>query len=145
MPSLTHDGLERKYSLHAPDARAGDEPRPLVIALHGGRANGRQMMRLTRRGFNKLAERDGFLVAYPDGHTMHWTDGSDPEEVFEGDEDSDDVGFLAALIDKLARESSVDPKRVYVTGISNGALMAIRFAMERAEKVAAIASVAGAM
>jgi len=42
VPSLTHDGLERKYVLYRPDARAGDEPRPLLIALHGGRTNGRQ-------------------------------------------------------------------------------------------------------
>jgi len=145
VPSFTHDGLARTYVLYPPDARAGDEPRPLLIALHGGRANGRQMAVLTRRGFNKLADRDGFLVAYPDGHTMHWSDGSEPQDRLEGDEDADDVGFLAALTDELVGESEVDPKRVYVAGISNGALMAIRFAMERAEKVAAIASVAGAV
>lgn len=59
--------------------------------------------------------------------------------------DVDDVGFTVALIDDLAGRVSVDRSRVYATGHSNGAIMAYRLAAERADVVAAIVPVAGAM
>jgi hypothetical protein len=56
---------------------------------------------------------------------------------------SDDVGFLSALIDTLSAEFDIDPKRVYVTGLSKGAAMSYRLACERPNKITAIAPVAG--
>jgi polyhydroxybutyrate depolymerase len=56
---------------------------------------------------------------------------------------TDDVGFLAAVIEDVLRRESADPRRVYLSGFSNGAGMAFRFAAERADLLAAIAPVAG--
>jgi polyhydroxybutyrate depolymerase len=57
----------------------------------------------------------------------------------------DDVGFALAALRDVARNVSIDPARVYATGHSNGAMMAYRLAIDAAERVAAIAPVAGAM
>src|SRR5204863_7544544 len=55
----------------------------------------------------------------------------------------DDVGFLTALIDLFVKDHGADPKRVFVTGMSNGAMMAHRLGCEASEKIAAIGPVAG--
>jgi len=57
-------GLVRMYSLHVPPA-LGPEPAPLVLVFHGGGGNGPGTERLTR--FSALADRERFLVAYPEG------------------------------------------------------------------------------
>ncbi len=138
--SVSHGGLERTYRLYLPGA-FGDSP-GLVVALHGGTGNGKAMERLTLGGLNRLADQDSFIVAYPDGIERHWNDGRGLEQYRAQQEEVDDVGFISALIDALVEEFGVDPERVYVTGISNGGLMAQRLAIEASDKVAAIAVVA---
>ena len=91
--------------------------------------------------FGPIADEEGFVVAYPDGLSLGWNDGRD--ETPAGQRGADDVGFLSALIDHLVATYSVDPARVYVTGLSNGAMMSFRVGCELAGKVAAIAPVAG--
>jgi polyhydroxybutyrate depolymerase len=61
------------------------------------------------------------------------------------EEQVDDVGFVAALLDDLASRTAIDRTRVYATGFSNGAMMAYRLASERPDLVAAIAPVGGGM
>jgi polyhydroxybutyrate depolymerase len=117
----------------------------LVLALHGGGGTDARMVQLTGGGFNTLADRDGFLVAYPDGLEKHWNDGRAGVSWRAHRDGVDDVGFLAALIARLAGEWPVDARRVYVTGASNGGMMAIRLGCELADKIAAIAPVIGAM
>ncbi len=142
---LVHEGLERGYLLHVPAALDASRPVPLVLALHGGGGTGARMVQLTGGGFNTLADRDGFIVAYPDGLEKHWNDGRAGVSWRAHREGVDDVGFLAALIARLADEWPVDARRVYVTGTSNGGMMAIRMGCELADKIAAIAPVIGAM
>ncbi|MDP6439097.1 MAG: PHB depolymerase family esterase [Candidatus Brocadiia bacterium] len=139
--SLTHNGLTRTYRLHVPPPRARERAAPLLIVLHGGGGTGERMERLTRTGFNALADRDGFIVVYPDGVERRWNDGRKAVTYRAQREEIDDVGFVSALIDKLAADFRVDTKRVYVTGISNGGLMAFRLALELPDKVVAIAPV----
>lgn len=143
--SLAVDGRTRTYRLHGP----GGGPRsnvPLVLALHGGFGNGGVMERLS--GFSELADRAGFIVAYPNGSSrfervLAWNAGRCCGEAQR--RNSDDTGFLVALIDHLVATRGVDPRRVYVTGMSNGAMMAHRLAAERPDKVAALAAVAGGL
>ncbi|OGI44382.1 MAG: hypothetical protein A2150_06050 [Candidatus Muproteobacteria bacterium RBG_16_64_11] len=142
---LVHDGIERGYLLHVPASVDAARPLPLVVVLHGGGGTGARMVRLTSGGFNALADRDGFLVAYPDGLEKHWNDGRAGTRWRAHRDGVDDVGFLAALIDRLASEWPVDARRVYVTGASNGGMMAIRMGCELADRIAAIAPVIGAM
>lgn len=103
------------------------------------------MILITRKGFNKLADKDGFIVVYPDGIDLNWNDGRMDEEANDRAhrENIDDVGFISALIDSMISNYNIDPKRVYVTGISNGAIMSYRLACELTYKITAIAPVDG--
>jgi len=143
--SLEHGGIWRTYHLYVPAAYDRSRPAPLLLALHGGGGDGAAMISLTCGGFNSLADGDGFLVAYPDGVERHWNDGRKEVRYRTHREKIDDVGFLDALIDRLATDLNVDRTRVYVTGPSNGAMMTQRLALERSGKIAAIAPVIGSL
>lgn len=111
---LTHAGLERTYRLHVPPGHDRTPPAPLMIVLHGGGGDGRGMPKLTEGGFDRLADREGFIVAYPDGIENHWNDGRGNESYRAQRERVDDVGFMGALIDALAASHGIDRARVYV-------------------------------
>lgn len=143
--SITWGGLGRTYRLHFSASYEKTRPMPLVIALHGGGGTGARMEKLTLGGFNTLADKEGFMVAYPDGIENHWNDGRATMRYRTIREKIDDVGFISALIDHLVKERQVDKNRVYVTGISNGAMMSFRLACELTGKIAAIAAVSGNM
>lgn len=139
--TLQHDGRERTARVFAPTESFADGARPaLVISLHGATGRGRDQERTS--GFNTLAEDEGFVVAYPDGVGRTWNDGRGLRSYEAQRENVDDVGFLVALIDHLAATRGIDPARVYVNGISNGGLMAMRLACERPERIAGIGVVA---
>jgi polyhydroxybutyrate depolymerase len=105
--TLEVGGLTRTYLLHVPPALPAG-PAPLVLVFHGGGGNGPGTERLTR--FNELADREGLLVAYPEGIGRNWYDG---REFARGSrahrERIDDVGFVAAMLDAIARAHAVDP------------------------------------
>lgn len=135
---LTFGGLQRSYVLHVPPA---SPPVGLVINLHGAGMTGAAQAALTN--YNAVADRFGFVVAYPDGVDLSWADGrgaSIPDR-----QGVDDVGFLSALIDRLSRDFAIPPGRVFVTGMSAGGFMATRLACDRADLVAAVAPVAGTL
>jgi poly(3-hydroxybutyrate) depolymerase len=132
---IMHDGKERTFRLTVPRASDGKAV-PLVIALHFYPGSGRALEELT--GFSALAERDGFLVAYPDG-----LDGGFNALMCCGNED--DVGFIRAVIDKVSQDHKVDPNGIYATGISNGGDLTYRLAAELPGMFAAIAPVSGGM
>jgi len=103
------------------------------------------MRKLTLGGFNILSDKEGFAVVYPDGVEKHWNDGRKKVRYRSHREKIDDIGFISALIDHLVKERNIDKRRIYITGISNGAMMSNRLACELAGKIAAIAPVAGNM
>ncbi len=139
--TLTHDGSERTYRLFVPsDATAGSKM-ALVVALHGGFGSGDQLADNSQ--FEKTAQAEGFIVVFPDGTGRTWNAGNCCGG--SARDDVDDVGFLAALIDRLKATLPVDPERVFMTGHSNGAMMTFRFACERADRVVAVAPVAGSL
>jgi polyhydroxybutyrate depolymerase len=131
-------GRTRSYVLYEPDGLTGEVP--LVIALHGRLGTGRGTEKLTH--FEAIAAREKFLLIYPDGVKKSWNDGRGTPAEKEG---VDDVGFIRALIDSAVRHCSVDPTRVYVTGISNGGFMTMRLAAELSDRIAAVAVVAAKM
>jgi polyhydroxybutyrate depolymerase len=143
--SFMHGGLKRTFKTHIPTSFSKSTQLPLVIALHGRGGTGESMILITRKGFNKLADRDGFIVVYPDGIELNWNDGRTDEQARDRAhrENIDDVGFISALIDTMAAEYNINPEKVYVTGISNGAIMAYRLACELSHKITAIAPVDG--
>jgi polyhydroxybutyrate depolymerase len=141
--TVTVHGVAREYRVHVP-ARL-TRPAPLVVVLHGGGGNGTQVEQQT--GFTATADREGFVVAYPDGsgrtRLLTWNAGTCC--AYARDQRVDDVGFIRAMLDAVEAEFPVDPARVYVTGFSNGAMMAYRLGCELTDRIAAIAPVSGAL
>jgi polyhydroxybutyrate depolymerase len=138
--ALPLGGMERTFRYHLPAAR-GVGPRPFLIALHGHGGDGRGMATLTH--LDAVADEDGFVVAFPDGYDRQWNDGRGTTAPAQAG--VDDVAFVSALIDHAVARWSVDPRRVYVTGMSNGGMMAHRIGCELAARVAGIAPVAGTL
>lgn len=140
--SLTVDGMERSYIVHRPAGLARGSSVPLVIVLHGGLGSGAQAEHAYH--WDETTDRNGFVAAYPDGHRRSWNAGGLCCGPAHRDR-VDDVAFLTALIERLSRDEDIDPRRVYLAGISNGAAMAYRYACEGAFPIAAIGSVAGSL
>jgi len=141
--SIVLGGLKRTYLLHVPWGFDKVTPRPLVFVLHGGGGDGSKVAKLT--GFSAKADSAGFVVCYPDALNHHWNDGRQVRRFKSQRDDIDDVGFIAALIDRFAKDLTIDRQRVYVTGISNGGMMCHRLGCDLADRIAAIAPVAAAM
>lgn len=136
-------GQQRAYRLRVPDTLDAAKPAPLVLVFHGGGGTPEQIERESR--FSELADREGFVVAYPAGYRRSWNDGRGADAVAAQRDGIDDVAFIAALIDEVAASRRIDPKRVYATGISNGAMFSHRLALALAPRIAAIAPVAGGL
>lgn len=142
-------GQQRTYLLRVPRGHTSSSaPAPLVIALHGGGGNADNAEQMT--GFTELVERERLIVAYPDGsgrnrlnRLLTWNAGHCC--AFAMQNQVDDVAFVAALIDRIAATHAVDQARVYVTGMSNGAMMSHRLGRELSARIAAIAPVVGAV
>jgi polyhydroxybutyrate depolymerase len=135
---LTFQGRDRPYRLHVPSGGSPTQ-RPLVLQLHGRGGGGPWFDRMA--SFIALAEAEGFVLAVPDAIDGVWSDGR--FAAHDRRSRPDDVGYLTAVVDDAMARSPVDPQRVYVFGMSNGAAMAGRVACARADRFAAIAQVAG--
>jgi polyhydroxybutyrate depolymerase len=135
--TLRVNGVERSFRLFVPTGYRHASPAPLLLVFHG--AGGRGVGMAAHTGFSRLGEREGVVVVYPDGLDRRWNDGRGYAATH------DDVGFVRALLDSLHRELSLDPRRVYATGISNGAMFSYRLACDLPGVFAAVAPVAGAM
>jgi polyhydroxybutyrate depolymerase len=133
--------VARTYVLYAGRAT---KKSALVLVLHGLGGSGVAIEQRTRRTFDTLSDREGFVVVYPNALGGRWHDSWVEPDGPPG-EGVDDVAFLSELIDSLSAEYGIDPGRVYATGFSNGAGMVSRLACERENKIAAIAMVSGGM
>ncbi|MCA9246883.1 MAG: hypothetical protein KDA42_07195 [Planctomycetales bacterium] len=144
--TLEVDARPRSYTVHVPPKYAREQPIPVVLVFHGGGSNVEQMIDYC--GMNELADRESFLVVYPAG-----TGRVEGILTFNGGnccgyaqrQNVDDVKFVAALLDDLATVARLDERRIYATGMSNGAILSYRLADELSHRFAAIAPVAGPM
>jgi polyhydroxybutyrate depolymerase len=141
---LEWGGCERTYGVHSGLARDG-APRPAVLVLHGGGTNAELAERMS--GMSEKADAEGFIAVYPNGSGLRpnanltWNAGHCCG--FAHRQGINDSSFLSELIRVLPERHGADPERIYVTGFSNGAMMAHRLACEAAASVAAMAGVAG--
>jgi polyhydroxybutyrate depolymerase len=125
--SLSFGGLDRSYRLYIPTGLAS--PAPLVVMLHGGFGSAAQAERAY--GWDELADSAKFIVAYPDGVGRAWNvNGGCCGRP--GRENIDDVGFVTAVVNDVAANVNVDPRRRYATGISNGGMLAYTLACNTA-------------
>jgi polyhydroxybutyrate depolymerase len=144
-------GRQREYLLVAP-LSPPPGARPLVLLLHGhlGTAanalgGGRAPSPLT--AWLEIAEREKVLVAALQGlkgadNRTGWHDcRKDADE----NPQVDDVAFASRVAQQLVEEGRADEKRIYVMGMSNGAMMTLRLALEMRPAPAAIAAVAGTL
>ena len=139
---LNHGGLTRTYKLQLPSDYSANEPLPLVLNLHGygGSAVGQH----SYSRLNRLINEQRFILLSPQGSlldgTTHWNVGG-----WTSASTVDDVGFIDALITAVSEGYAVDGQRVYSTGMSNGGYMSFLLACQLSHRIAAVASVTGAM
>jgi polyhydroxybutyrate depolymerase len=132
---IISSGVSRHYILHVPSSYQPNTPVPLILNFHGLTSNSREEEALT--GMSAKADREGFIVVYPDGLNSTWYTGP-------GTEGQQDRQFVRDLITYLESQYSIDPKRIYATGISNGGGMTDRLGCTMADIIAAIAPDSGA-
>lgn len=142
---FTHDGLRREYLVHVPKSAVG-KPAPMLLALHGG--GGDMDFQARHYGLIEKSEQAGFVLAAPNGTSRFrsgilatWNAGACCGRAV--DEKIDDVGFLKAVIARVSTQAAIDRRRIFATGMSNGALMSYRLACEASDLIRAIAPVAG--
>ncbi|QAY59660.1 hypothetical protein ET475_06410 [Microbacterium protaetiae] len=131
------DGRERTYGLFIPE-RLGTGA-PLLIVLHGSGQTGESVRRATGFEFDELAARDGAVVAYPDGYRRGWNDGRLASRTPARREEIDDVTFLTTLVDRIAAEHGIHPRRVFAVGYSNGGQLTFRLLADSPALLAGVA------
>lgn len=143
--SLQHQLQWRNYKIHIPPTYTSLSSIPLVIALHGGGHNADTMEYISNLSLK--ADSSNFIVVYPNGRSFlglrTWNAGTccGPAVTY----NVDDVGFIMKMLNKLKSQYNIDTNRIYVTGASNGGMLAYRLACEKGHLFAAIAPVATTM
>ena len=130
--TLQHDGIKRNYIVHIPPADKLQKPVPLLFHIHGGGGTAKGTAGLTFGRFNELADRDGFIVVYPNAIDKNWNDGRKLADVKASEENIDDVGFIIAIVNEIKQKYKVDATRIFTTGMSNGGFMSSRLLCDRA-------------
>lgn len=162
--SCSLDGYpERPFEIDVPQTYDGSTPTPVVLVLHGGGGNSEHARQMTcldgdltaSNCLFAIGEREGFITVYPNGTGTRLADeirtwnagGGDADYACASgracDEGIDDIAYIGALLDEVARQYRIDTNRVYATGFSNGAAMSHRLGCELADRIAAIATVSG--
>lgn len=137
--TFSHGGLERTAWVHLPDSPATSVALPLILVFHGyGTTAGEQEK---RSGMNDAAAARGFVTVHPSGAYQSWNAGGCCGRAQA--RNVDDVGFVDVLLARLDQRINVDPRRVFLLGMSNGGFMVYRLGCERAQQFAAMVVVAG--
>ena len=151
---MIHDFRIRTYRMHIPNSYTVDEPLPLVLILHGHPSNSKMMQLVTE--LDVKADEEGFISVYPDGEIPPfpiflqalimgqrgcWWNAWDYNKYNK----VNDVDYIRELIKKIQENININSSRIYITGVSGGALMTYRLGAELSDIIAAIAPVAGSV
>jgi len=139
--TITVDGLTRSYLLYVPAHAAPPGGRRLIVVLHGGGGSSTQVHRSVGDAFDRLAETDGTLIAYPNAIDRSWDfgEGAVSERM---KNPRDDLKFLTSMIRQIGRSQRVDRARVFATGVSRGGQASYFLACNAPRTIRAIAPVA---
>lgn len=153
--TLDLDGHQRRFVVYVPAIAPVTGPRaPVVIMFHGASGDGEQFLRIS--GWREQSDATGAISVFPTGEryrvletgrlTTHWNSFGIEEEIDVIETPlADDVGFMDEIISDLQAGLTIDRRRVYASGFSNGASFAARLAVERSDKLAAAAFSAGGL
>lgn len=120
---ITSGGTQRRYRMHIPMV-SGNGPRPLLIALHSG-GSSPQSMEYTV-GLDSVADRLSIYVAYPEALGGYWNNGRPSSVKRSGG--VNDAQFLLDVIESVKKKQTIDSKRIFVTGLGDGGIMAMQAA-----------------
>ncbi|MDX1651214.1 MAG: PHB depolymerase family esterase [Brumimicrobium sp.] len=138
--TIQHDGMTREYKIYIPASYVNGNPVPLVFNLHGYTSNMTQQE--VYGDFRPIADTANFIIVHPNGtfdnSGNRWWNAY-------GLAAPDDVDFISKLIDSVSADYSIDPERIYSTGMSNGGFMSFELACTLGNRIAAVASVTGTM
>jgi polyhydroxybutyrate depolymerase len=134
--TMTSGGVERAFELQVPEGYDGVAPLPVVLGLHALTVSNKFVLSMAAGG---MAEQYDFIGVAPSG----LLDGSIPYWVAAPSDDNRDVAFISDLLDVVEAELCVDTARVYSTGMSNGGQMSSLLACRLAQRITAVAPVAG--
>jgi polyhydroxybutyrate depolymerase len=144
--SFVHGGITREYLVHVPKSYRG-APTPLLVALHGGGGDADFQADDSKYKLIGKSEQAGFIAVFPNGYSRMpggilatWNAGACCGAAQKNN--VDDVGFLREVIRRIEQQANIDPRRIFATGMSNGAMMSWRLACE-APEIRAIAAVEG--
>jgi polyhydroxybutyrate depolymerase len=138
--SIIADGLKREFITYLPAGGGSGNAMPVIISLHGRLGTAEGEMKFA--DFRPIADREKVIIVCPQGINRSWNDGRGTPAHNKG---INDVKFIDELIGYILKTYKADPKRVYVTGMSNGGFMTSRLACELSDRIAAIAVVAASM
>ena len=132
--NITFDGVARIFIVYLPSGYNNSGKMPLIFAIHGGSGTPEGMINIAN--FKTIADRDKVVLVYPEGVQKNWNDGrpTAPNQL-----GINDVGFFNQMCDYMINNYSVDAKKIYATGISNGGFMSTRLGCELSNRIAAIA------
>ena len=134
--TLQFGGRSRSYVVYVPSSVKSGTAVPLIFDFHGH--GGSSTQEESSSGWKKKADQAGFIMVYPDGVDSSWNVGNCCGQALT--ENVDDVGFTRAMIEAVSHAACIDAKRIYATGMSNGAGFTHRLACEAADVIAAIAA-----
>ena len=140
--TIVHDNITRQFFVYVGSGYQSNSP--VLFVLHGYTSRGLWIMNYS--GFQSIADDTGFIAIYPQGTLLpatgqtHWNVGG-----WTTSSTTDDVGFINSVINFLNNEYSIDPKRIYSTGMSNGGYMSFKLACDLSSRIAAVVSVTGSM
>ncbi len=131
----------RQVRVHVPASYDPTQAAPVVLNLHGYSSDGLQQSAISK--MLPVSDANGFIVLHPDGHhtPRGWNAGVCCGTA--ASSGTDDTAWISSILDEAEAKLCVDTKRVFATGLSNGGFMAHRLGCELADRIAAIAPVAG--
>jgi polyhydroxybutyrate depolymerase len=132
--NTTSGGVARWYYRHVPPSYTGTKPMPVVIDLHGYEEGATIHTKMSALG--PFGDTHGFVTITPEG-------SGTTVPFWNTDLHGRDIKFIGDLIDEVEKTLCVDQRRVFVTGLSNGAFMTSAVACAYSKRIAAAAPVAG--